>query len=179
MPSTPIQTSYKRIITLDMATKTGWTFHDGTHTESGVETFELARGESNGWRFIRFRQFLEKFPPADLVVWEQAFHRGGAPTELAIGMVACVLVFAAERNMLTKPCNNKTLKKWVTGNGNADKQLMGIVARERWQRTFQDDNECDAYCLLMWALAGCPESEQKPTKKRRAPLKTGTGGLLK
>jgi len=75
-----------------------------------------------------------------------------------------------------------SLKKFITGKGSADKSLMGAVAKQRWSRTFRDDNECDAFCLLMWALAGCPESAKTP-KKRRAgkagePAITGETSLF-
>lgn len=39
----------------------------------------------------------------------------------------------------------KTLKKYATGNGNADKGLMMDAARRRAGLIFRDDNQCDAW----------------------------------
>jgi hypothetical protein len=39
----------------------------------------------------------------------------------------------------------KTLKKFATGNGNADKAAMMLAARRRAALIFKDDNQCDAF----------------------------------
>lgn len=41
------------ILALDMATKTGWATNAGR--TSGVQTFDVKRGESPGMRFLRCR----------------------------------------------------------------------------------------------------------------------------
>ena len=41
-----------------------------------------------------------------------------------------------------------TLKKWVTGKGNADKKQMKAAVRKRWKYDFKSDDECDAVALL-------------------------------
>lgn len=179
----PIKTRFKSILCLDQAIKTGWAYYNGATTQTGVEDFSRHRGESQGWVFIRFQQFLQKFPAhIDVIVYEQSHHRGGDATQIGVGMVACILAFCAERGSEYKACHSATLKKFITGKGSADKSLMGAVAKQRWSRTFRDDNECDAFCLLMWALAGCPESAKTP-KKRRAgkagePAITGETSLF-
>jgi Holliday junction resolvasome RuvABC endonuclease subunit len=40
-----------------------------------------------------------------------------------------------------------TLKKYVSGNGAAKKNLMLLAAYKKFGVTFDDDNECDAYCM--------------------------------
>jgi len=45
------------IIGLDPGIRTGWALcRQGRILESGVQTFALARGESPGMRFLRFRR---------------------------------------------------------------------------------------------------------------------------
>ena len=39
----------------------------------------------------------------------------------------------------------KTIKKFATGNGNADKPAMMLAARRRAAIIFKDDNQCDAF----------------------------------
>ena len=41
-----------------------------------------------------------------------------------------------------------TLKKWVTGKGNADKKAMKAAVRKKWKYDFKSDDECDAVALL-------------------------------
>ena len=44
------------ILALDMATKTGWAMNVGR--QSGIQTFDVRRGESPGMRFLRCRGWL-------------------------------------------------------------------------------------------------------------------------
>lgn len=46
----------------------------------------------------------------------------------------------------------KTLKKWATGNGNAQKDLMLMNVYKRWGVEFQDHNICDAYCMARYIM---------------------------
>lgn len=140
------------ILSLDLASKTGWaTFYDN-RISSGVQEFGLCRGESAGMRFLRFRAWLKKMADycpgqIDLITFEQAHHRGGAATQLCVGMVTDVLAFAADIGAETMPVHTGSLKKWATGKGNAGKDLMINEARRRGY-TPKDDNEADA-CLLL------------------------------
>ena len=144
------------ILSLDLATKTGWgTLFNGVMS-SGVQEFGLRRGESAGMRFLRFRAWLSKmaeYAPGkiDLIVFEQAHHRGGAATQLCVGLVTDVLAFAADIGAETMPVHTGTLKKYATGKGNAGKPEMIQAAVLRGHRP-QDDNEADACMLLEYAM---------------------------
>lgn len=144
------------ILALDMATKTGWaTFYDH-NTKSGVQEFGLQRGESDGMRFLRFRAWLKTMKEfcsgkLDLLVYEQAHHRGGAATQLCVGLQTELLAFAAEIEAETMPVHTGTLKKWATGNGNAGKKEMIAAAKKRGYLPI-DDNEADACLLLEHAM---------------------------
>lgn len=43
------------------------------------------------------------------------------------------------------------LKKYVTGKGNAAKEVMMMIAYKRWNYEAVDNNACDAYCLARFA----------------------------
>jgi len=47
-----------------------------------------------------------------------------------------------------------TLKKFVTGNGHAKKELMLLKTFKKWGAEFEDNNICDAYGLARMALEG-------------------------
>ena len=150
------------ILAVDAASKCGWALSMSGALESGVEDFSLRRGESPGARFLRFRKWLldmselcrrQTGRDLELIVYEQAHHRGGAATEVCVGLTTrlqehqagiagceCVAVHTA------------TLKKRATGRGNAKKPEMIAAARERWGIVPSDDNHADALCLLALGL---------------------------
>lgn len=45
-----------------------------------------------------------------------------------------------------------TLKKFVTGSGRGQKNLMLLHVFKRWGEEFSDDNICDAYCLARFIM---------------------------
>jgi len=83
------------ILALDMATKTGWATN--INKTSGVQTFDVRRGESPGMRFLRCRGWLNEMAQLlgsiDLIAYEQAHHRGGAATACCVGLVSTVQAF--------------------------------------------------------------------------------------
>lgn len=154
-------------LALDLATNTGWALldRDGRLT-SGVQTFDLKRGESKGMRFLRFRKWLteilqlgqlgksfsEKEP--GIIIFEQAHHRGGNATELCVGLVTDVLAEAARYGLEHMPVHTGALKRWSTGKGNAGKPEMIAKATELFPDVqIIDDNHADALMLLKYGLA--------------------------
>lgn len=145
----------ERILALDFGTRTGWAALSDGHAESGVQTFDLARGESAGMRFIRFRRWLEEIlalTRPGLCVYEAAHHRGGYATELLVGMITRLQEACAERAIEYAAVHSATLKKTSCGSGRADKSAMLEEARRQFpDRKIADDNEGDALLLLEYA----------------------------
>jgi len=145
------------ILALDLATKTGWAvmLPAWQKPETGVQKFELQRGESPGMRFLRFRRWLEElvrlYAPS-LIVFEQTHHRGGAATEIAVGFSTRVQEVAAMLGAEHVAVHSATLKKHATGSGRAGKDEMIQEATRRWGYEPKDDNEADAMCLLAYAI---------------------------
>jgi Holliday junction resolvasome RuvABC endonuclease subunit len=153
-----------RILALDFGTRTGWAAMDGGRIESGVQTFDLARGESPGMRFIRFRRWLEEIlalTQPRLCVYEAAHHRGGHATELLVGMATRLQEACAERGIEYAAVHSATLKKASCGSGRAGKSAMVAEARRRFpDRQIADDNEADALMLLEYARAKFGEAAE-------------------
>ena len=142
-------------LALDLGTKTGWALsRNGQICESGVERFDLQRGESPGMRFLRFRTWLAKLLEwePEAVFYERAHHRGGHATELLVGFQTRVQELAAEREIPYAGVPTGTLKKAMTGKGNASKEDMIEAARTRWGIEPEDDNHADALCVMAWGL---------------------------
>lgn len=152
------------IIGLDLATRTGWAVvRDGRVIESGVQDFTKRRGESNGVLFLRARKWLSEFGhhacasgelrrgKPDLVAYEQAHFRGGAATEICVGLQTRAQEIAAEWGVESAPVPTSTLKRWATGAGKAEKSAMIAWAAGKIGRQPVDDNEADAIAVGLWA----------------------------
>lgn len=143
------------ILALDLATKTGWAVARNSEIiESGVQDFALRRGESHGLMFLRARRWCldtAKTAGAGLIAYEQAHYRGGASTEVCVGLVTHVMGVAAELCLESMPIHTATLKKWATGSGTSKKPEMIAAARVKSGRYPADDNEADAILLALYA----------------------------
>jgi hypothetical protein len=155
-----------RILALDLGTSMGWAWWSGRRRESGVQTFDLKRGESPGMRYIRFGGWLSATakwgePGADvaneglgpeLIIYEQAHQRGGAATEVAAGFSTRVQEFCARHGVEHAMVHSMTLKKFVAGKGHASKEMIVSAVNERWGPPFvTSDDEADAIGLLEYA----------------------------
>lgn len=144
-----------KILSLDLATNTGWASYDNGSINIGSANFSLKRGESPGMRFLRCRSWLREMKTLmgniDLIVYEQPHQRGGHPTQVAMGLVAEVLSFSARANIETTTYHATSLKKWATGKGNAKKEAMIKEAESRGYKVANDD-EADAVLMLEHTL---------------------------
>jgi len=148
----------KNILALDLATKTGWaTGSRPTEITSGVQDFSLQRGDSSGMRYLRFESWLTDvitLVHPEVIIYEQAHQRGGAPTEIAYGFITHTLKICAKYQIEHQALHTGTLKKFWTGKGNAGKSEMIAECRRRGFSP-RDDNEADAIALLHWGLEHC------------------------
>lgn len=141
------------ILALDCGTKTGWAARGALGiVESGIQTFDIRRGESPGMRFIRFNAWLEEmfaYIAPHVVTYELAHHRGGAPTVLLVGMTTRVDEFCARHGIEHAAVHSATLKKSATGSGRAEKGAMIEAAKKLypWIEILSDDH-ADALMLL-------------------------------
>jgi len=143
-----------KVLAFDTATTTGWALvEDGTVIESGTRSFPKSRGESNGIVFLRFRSWLAEvtgLTSPDVIVYELAHYRGGAATELCVGLQTRVMEVAEALSLPYAGYHTGTLKKWATGSGRGNKDDMLRAAAERGYPV-EDDNEADAILLGLMA----------------------------
>ena len=139
-----------RILALDMAKLTGWAHSDGS---SGVRDFSTFDEPADRW--LSFYGWLDRMQSdhrAEVIAYEAAHMRGGAPTRSALGYETCVRMFAAARRLRLLACHTATLKKHATGNGRATKDdMMAAAIRQHPTVRLLDDNHVDALWLLHWA----------------------------
>lgn len=138
------------ILALDVATHTGW----ATRTAYGVWDLTPRRDESQGMRLIRFKSKLSeviRIEEIEVVVFERAagFHRGALIVQSELHGV--LKLFLEEHRLQYKAFSASEIKKFATGKGNANKQMMIAAAKLKYGYKGEDDNEADA--LHIYKLA--------------------------
>jgi len=145
------------ILTLDLGTRTGWALDDGNGiVTSGVVEFKQDRWQGGGMRFLRFRAWLEEIYRLsngfDQLLYEQVRrHSGTDASHLYGGWLAILEVWCEQNSVAYQGVPVGTIKRFITGKGNADKAAVLTAVRERGYSP-KDDNEADAIAILLWAL---------------------------
>lgn len=157
------------VVALDLGESTGWACRtqDG-ELHHGTEVFKLARGESEGMRYRRFRAFfvgkllvkVDAPGPKPVIAFEAPHHRGGASTAAALGYRTVVLEEAAGFGLDVATVHTATLKKHATGFGGSKKRpvtkdQMRAAALKRWwldPSAVKSHDETDALCVLAWMI---------------------------
>ena len=145
------------ILALDLGTITGYAIAgaDGDIT-SGTAEFRLDRWQSGGMRFLRFKRWLTEIKNQaggfDLVVYEQVRRHAGVDASHAFGgWLAILTAWCEHHNIAYQGVPVGTIKRHVTGTGNADKAAVIAAVRARGFHP-ADDNEADAIAILLWAI---------------------------
>jgi crossover junction endodeoxyribonuclease RuvC len=146
------------ILALDLGLKTGWAVRnrDGA-IASGVQEFRPGRFDGGGMIWLRFRAWLREIDDTSggvgVVVFEEVRRHAGTAASHAYGGYLAHLTAWAEANRIPyQGVPVGTIKRHVTGKGNADKQAVIDAVRNLGFRP-ADDNEADALALLHWAIA--------------------------
>lgn len=141
-----------KILALDMATKLGWATNVALPISSGVEVFDVNRGASPGARYFKFVKWLQdriKEIQPDLIVYEQASQRGGAPTEILIGFTTHLQSVCFMKKIEHVAIRADHIKIFATGKGKAEKEEMIKACVTKLNIVPIDDNHADA----LWILA--------------------------
>lgn len=134
------------ILALDIATKTGWK----TATASGVWNLKPNRGESEGMRVVRFKSKVREIITLEgitLVSYERPAGMHKASIMVASEMVGVLKDLCIEMGVELACYSASEIKKFATGKGNANKELM-VKAAQSLGFNPQDDNEADAIHLF-------------------------------
>ena len=145
------------ILALDLGTTTGFAIAgvDGAITSGTVE-FRLDRWQSGGMRFLRFKRWLTEIKNQaggfDLVVYEQVRRHAGVDAAHAFGgWLAILTAWCDHHDIAYQGVPVGTIKRFIAGKGNADKQTVIAAVRARGFHP-ADDNEADALAILLWAI---------------------------
>ena len=143
---------------VDPSTKTGLVLFDFSATDCKVACEVTAPKKYQGLARAEYlaTRVLEHAQSADMVVIEGLSYASkfvsAVQVEIAI-IIRYVLFFHGVKWVDVPPTS---LKKFVTGKGNAKKELIMMEVYKRWQFESKTNNIADAYSLAMFggALAG-------------------------
>ncbi len=146
------------ILALDLGTTTGWALRTADRTVvSGTVSFRPSRYDGGGMRYVRFRGWLDRLdedagPLTEIHFEEIRRHVSTDSRACSWRLPGDILTAWAERLKLAyQGVPVGTIKRHLTGKGNADKAAMIAAVQDRGFAP-ADDNEADALALLLWAI---------------------------
>lgn len=124
--------------------------------------------EDYSHRYERYEQYVQKvrllvaeYKPAVVVTERMVASKFGAA--IIVNEIGAGIRFKlSDLGVPFIEVAPSTLKKFVTGKGNAKKQLMLLHVYKRWGFDTDNDNIADAYALYQMGLAFCGYSEDYP-----------------
>ncbi|WP_428675386.1 hypothetical protein [Reyranella sp.] len=124
---------------------------------SGTVSFRPSRYDGGGMRYVRFRSWLDGIAEdthgiAAIQFEEVRRHLSTDAAHVHGGLLAMLTAWCEERSIAYQGVPVGTIKRHITGKGNADKAAVIAAVRARGYSPF-DDNEADAIAILLWALA--------------------------
>ncbi len=145
------------ILALDLGTLTGFALQtaDGAIV-SGTVSFRPSRYDGGGIRYLRFRGWLDSMAQdaagIGVVHFEEVRrHLSTDAAHVHGGLLATLTAWCEQRSIAYQGVPVGTIKRYVTGKGNADKAAVIAAVRARGFNP-ADDNEADALAILLWAV---------------------------
>jgi Holliday junction resolvasome RuvABC endonuclease subunit len=147
------------ILCLDLGTKTGWCILNNTLT-SGTKNFTIKKNKStpknrsrffnSGEKYKNFYNWLNTFNNITEVYFEEVWgHKGVSASHAYGGYLAILTMWCYENNLPYTPVGVGTIKKTITGKGNANKEDVIAVIKNFGFNPI-DDNEADAIALAYY-----------------------------
>lgn len=147
---TRIKTVTKSTLALDLGSTCGWAMHNSQGVTSGTISFKK-KGKFHDSGYSDLYVFLtEKFmldEAIEIAVEKPHAGRFINPLRILFGLLAIVHFFANRYQVTLTEYSPKAIKKFATGNGNADKKRMVLAVQEGYPKV-TDNNEADALALL-------------------------------
>src|SRR5262245_57246922 len=145
-PPTGLAAPSGAILSLDLGTTTGWAIRlaDGS-IESGSTSFRPSRYDGGGMRYLRFRGWLQGIAAdatsiSAIYFEEVRRHLGTDAAHLYGGFLATLTAWCEQNSIPYEGVPVGTIKRHITGKGNADKAAVIEAARARGFHP-ADDNE--------------------------------------
>ena len=157
LPDEMASPTTRPILAVDLGSTTGWaTLSIHRRIVHGTVQFRPTRFEGGGMRYLRFSkwldQMLETTGGIDAVYFEEVRrHVGTDAAHVFGGFLATLSAWCEDHAIPYQGVPVGTIKRHVTGRGNADKAAMISAVQARGFEP-ADDNEADAIAILLWAI---------------------------
>ncbi|RPD36770.1 hypothetical protein C0030_005925 [Candidatus Liberibacter solanacearum] len=136
------------ILALDLGSKMGFAVQKDNQIFSGVVRFENGRFEGGGMRYLKFQNWLDGLKGITVVWFEEVRRHLGVDASHAYGGFLVVLASWCEKNKIAYGgVPVQTIKKHITGKGNANKALVVLAVKGLGFNPI-DDNEADAFGMI-------------------------------
>ncbi|WP_446097994.1 crossover junction endodeoxyribonuclease RuvC [Candidatus Liberibacter asiaticus] len=140
------------VLALDLGSKMGFAVRKSDQIFSGVVKFENGRFEGGGMRYLKFQNWLDDLRGIKTIWFEEVRRHLGVDASHAYGGFLAVLASWCERHGIAySGVPVQTIKKHITGKGNANKALVVLAVKGLGFNPI-DDNEADALALLDYVL---------------------------
>jgi hypothetical protein len=147
----------RSVLALDLGTQLGWAVQlAGGSIESGTVSFRPSRYDGGGMRYLRFRGWLDAVASdaagiAAVYFEEVRRHAGTDAAHIYGGFLASLTAWCEQSRIPYEGVPVGTIKRHLSGKGNADKAAIIDAVRSRGFSPV-DDNEADAIAILLWAI---------------------------
>lgn len=146
-------------LSLDLGTTAGWALGNKetkVHLKSGVLKLKPTRFQSHGQRFFDFKKFLDKihedYGLAFCSYEEVRKHIGTDAAHIYGGFVATIQSWCIENSVEYFGVPVGTIKKHITGKGNAGKEDVIESVKKKLNIFPEDHNQADAIALCDYCL---------------------------
>lgn len=145
------------ILALDLGTTTGVALTTNCKIKSYSKSFKATRFQSADRRFFNFRNHLQTVQESlvlglRVVYFEEVrAHIGVDAAHCYGGFKAALTMFCEDNSIPYEGVPVGTIKKYITGKGNANKAAV-IKAVQALGHNPKDDNEADAIALMYYAI---------------------------
>lgn len=140
------------LLALDLGTTLGFAAESNGSIISGSISFKPGKFDGGGMRPLKFRRWLEQLhdaTPIKEVVFEAVRrHRGTDAAHIYGALMGVLTMWCEDKGIPYEGVTVQAIKKFATGKGNADKDMVIQAVREKWGFKPKDDNEADALALL-------------------------------
>lgn len=142
-----------KVLAIDLGTKLGFAYRNSQdEVASGVVHLKSNKKASVEMRWVVLYRFLTLIHGAEdfeAVVYEQPGRLFGHAKKILPGIQAIIELWAAQNGLAIHTCSPSTIKKFATGDGTADKDMMRLSAAVRWPGVvFEFHDEIDARFVL-------------------------------
>lgn len=141
-----------KILALDVATSCGWSLSNDGSLSLGIWDLSIKKSQTNGIRLLKLWDHLEAIhqeKSLDLIAVEGIGGLRGHAFLVLSTLRGTVELWCALRGVEFRTVPPKTIKKYATGTGNANKQQMMDAAKREWPHLrITNDDRADSLWLL-------------------------------